>query len=138
MITAIVMPIVVMMIATVPPGILLWLLPIPLILLYAVAVFWVGFRYRVYADCLEIWSPLRVIRRVRAGDIDAVERVPINALLEWGGWGVRGIGPSKAYVLGGGEAIRIDIGDSRIWLGLKHADALPDLLSRLARRSGRI
>jgi hypothetical protein len=117
-----------------PRQALVALVPICLLVLYFTTIAVDGFRYRVTSTGIEIRTWLKRMVYIDASDIQACDVCTINPVRDWGGWGVRGIGPSKAYILGGSQALHVTLRDRQLWLGLKNAERLPahvkDLLAR--------
>ena len=105
------------------------LIPINLIIGYGAGIFVFGFRYRVRDGRLEIRDFVRRVAVFELAAIRSAEVVTTNALADWGGWGIRGFGPSKAYLLGGDVALKLTLSDRQIWLGLKNAEQFASRVS---------
>ncbi len=93
---------------------------------------WTGFRYRVTTTGLEIRMLGMPIRFVPAADIASVTARECNALKDFGGWGIRGIGKMRAYIWGGNQCVHVRTheGDD-IYLGFRDAQRLAQELERV-------
>jgi hypothetical protein len=84
-----------------------------------------GFTYRVSASGVEIRTLAVPIRFVAMDDIQSVRAQPCNALRDFGGWGIRGLGNMRAYIWGGNRCVQIRTHSGhQIYLGIADADRL--------------
>jgi hypothetical protein len=98
---------------------------------YVVWLSWGGFKYRFTSSGLEITGAGRSLQFIAANDIQqyAVERV--NALRDFGGWGIRGTAERRAYIWGGDQVVRIRTRIGEVLLGSSEPERLIEHLRAL-------
>ncbi|HEY3929379.1 MAG TPA: DUF1648 domain-containing protein [Candidatus Koribacter sp.] len=91
-----------------------------------------GFVYRLSTNGLEIRMLGVPIRFVSAAQIASVNARACDALKDFGGWGIRGIGNMRAYVWGGDRCVHIHThAGEDIYLGSSDAQQLARELESL-------
>jgi len=74
-------------------------------------------------------------RTIQVADVAHVEARTYSPLLEYGGWGIRGLGSNRAYNVSGDRGVELALVDGRkVLIGSQRADALADAIT--AARSG--
>ena len=72
---------------------------------------------------------------IPVAEIEAAQAVSFNAVQEFGGYGIRTIGPKKAYVAAGDRGVSLKMSGGRtIVVGSQRADELAKALSRVVER----
>jgi uncharacterized protein DUF1648 len=100
---------------------------------YFMALIWTGFRYRFLRSGVDVRGLRRSLQFVPAAEIRSWDVRPIDPLRQFGGWGIRGGGATRAYVWGGRRALRLETSRGEIWLGHDDPDRLAACLERLKR-----
>ena len=83
------------------------MLVVSIILLLCAIWAFTGFVYRVSTAGLEIRMLGVPIRFIPAGEIDSYAAESCNPLVDFGGWGIRGIGHMRAYIWGGRQCLHV-------------------------------
>jgi hypothetical protein len=108
-------------IAVIPLGGLRWVMTLPaLLLLGAAALAWGGFHYRFTGHGVEISTLGFRLRSIPLQNIKAYAVAPWNPM---GGYGIRGIGESRAYVWGN-TGVRIMLSDGEVFLGHREPERI--------------
>lgn len=91
-----------------------------------------GFRYRVTTAGFEIRMLGMPIRFVPAMDIASVTARDCDALKDFGGWGIRGVGKMRAYIWGGNQCVHVRTNDGEdLYLGISDAQRLAHELEQM-------
>lgn len=84
-----------------------------------------GFNYRITSAGLEIRMLGMPIRFLPAKEIDSYRAEDCNPLTDFGGWGIRGIGPMRAYIWGGNRCVHVHtLAGDEIYLGIADAERM--------------
>jgi len=74
-------------------------------------------------------------RSIPLGEIEAVETITFNAVNDFGGYGMRTIGPKKAYLASGDRGVSIQLNRGRtVIIGSKRPDDLARAIRQLISR----
>ena len=82
-------------------------------------------------DTLELWFGIGIIRKtVRLADVSAVESVTYSPLMEFGGWGIRGLGKKKIWSMRGNRAVVLTLPqDAKFYIGSDTPERLRERIS---------
>jgi membrane protein YdbS with pleckstrin-like domain len=103
--------------------------PFPVILALAVVAVavgisalwaWRGFQYRFTSAAVEIRAFGLLLRRIPLSQIKDFKAETVSPLTDFGGWGIKGLGSTTAYIWGGKTALHIKTYTGDVYLG--HAD----------------
>ena len=91
---------------------------------WALALIVAGFRYEFSEAGLRVLGLGRLLVRVPRTEVLAWEVRPVRPLLDFGGWGIRGGGSTRAFIWSGRRALRLLTTTGTIWLGHDDPDRL--------------
>lgn len=86
---------------------------------------------------LHLGSVPLVKKTVRFGEIQGMESVTYRPLRDFGGWGVRGVGSTRAWTASGSKALVLTLADgNRLFVGSADPELLAEHVRRAMRQGG--